>query len=53
MLNTVEVDVKKLELIEKILLLEKETECKVILQAIGELKKRLMANELSISFTII
>ncbi|MCU5599126.1 hypothetical protein [Bacillus wiedmannii] len=41
MLNTVGVDIKKLELVEKILLLEKETECEIILQAIVELKKEI------------
>ncbi|WP_264540157.1 hypothetical protein [Bacillus thuringiensis] len=41
MLKTVGVDVKKLELIEKILLLEKETECETILKAIEELKKEI------------
>ncbi|WP_265176841.1 hypothetical protein [Bacillus mycoides] len=41
MLNTVGIDIKKLELVEKILLLEKETECEMILQAIVELKKEI------------
>ncbi|HHK5536800.1 TPA: hypothetical protein ACQUHH_005342 [Bacillus mobilis] len=41
MLNTVWVDIKKLELVEKILLLEKETECEMVLQAIVELKKEI------------
>ncbi|MGQ3738262.1 hypothetical protein [Bacillus sp. FDAARGOS_1420] len=41
MLNTIGVDIKKLELVEKILLLEKETECEMILQAIVELKKEI------------
>ncbi|EOO28925.1 hypothetical protein IIU_05606 [Bacillus cereus VD133] len=41
MLKTIGVDVKKLELIEKILLLEKETECEAILKAISEVKKEI------------
>lgn len=41
MLKTVGVDVKKLELIEKILLLEKETDCEAILKAIREVKKEI------------
>ncbi len=35
------VDGKKLEVNETNLILEKETECEVILQAIGELKKEI------------
>ncbi|WP_353054587.1 hypothetical protein [Bacillus thuringiensis] len=41
MLKPIELDVKTMELIEKILLLEKETDCKVILKAIREVKKEI------------
>lgn len=41
MLKPVEVDVKTMELIEKILLLEKETDCEAILKAIREVKKEI------------
>ncbi|WP_257209147.1 hypothetical protein [Bacillus toyonensis] len=40
-METIRLDVEKLELIEKILLLEKETECEIVLQAIAEFKKEI------------
>ncbi|WP_255257034.1 hypothetical protein [Bacillus toyonensis] len=41
MLKTIEVDVKTMDLIEKVLLLEKETDCEAILKAIREVKKEI------------
>lgn len=41
MLKPVEVDVKTMEVIEKILLLEKEIDCEAILKAIREVKKEI------------
>ncbi|WP_255259463.1 hypothetical protein [Bacillus toyonensis] len=41
MLKTIEGDVKTMDLIEKVLLLEKETDCEAILKAIREVKKEI------------